>query len=670
MKMRMRKLGIFSVLCILLVSSVVTIMARTPYYSYFVDSNGEFTMAPDLYVPSHQITYNFNDATGMFVSLNDNSIFVSQKNSILQFSQSGALITQFGSERLVDARDVFVANEQIYVADNGLKQIVVFDMKGEYIKSYSRPDGQIFGTQTKFNPISVVVDNTGNLYIVSDQTSEGVIQLSSSGRFTGFVGVNDTYKTNVRKVQEILFPDDLVNQLSQLSPATINKVSIDQRGLIYTITSGSTSARVKKLNVAGRNIFEHQLSDSNFIKDMTVDSNGNVILLYDDYGFMEVFDSTGLLIAGFGSKTDSVVRDGLLRTPISIGVNSNSDLFVLDPALGAIQVFRTTEMMSSIFSAIQYFNDGMYEKSKDIWQDVLNVNNRVALAHRSIGMAYFKASDFDSALDSFKLANDKENYSEAFWEIRQAWLMSNTQYLLMGVVLLALIVKLVKYLQRKYRIIKTSPDLIMRIKSTKRYLDLARMKQVLFKPFDVFYDIRKGYVTTDSGIFLAILFVVAYAASIYLRGYLFSPIDETFSMINSLIKVFLVVSLFMVSNYLVCSIREGQGTKQAVFVSTMYALVPFILFMVPMSLLTQIITYNERFLLDFMSLLVYSYTAFLLVLSITEVHLYSLKFTLNNIMTIVITMLIILLFTVTFVVLSSEFINFILSIFKEVLLRV
>lgn len=660
--------GLLGLISILLLSSALTTLARTPYYSYFVDSNGDYTDAPDLFVPSHQIVFNFDLATGMHVSQDSDDIFVSLKDSVLHFKSDGSLVKEIGKGHLVDARDVFVKNNQIYVADNGLKEIVVFDLSGQHIKSHGRPDGQIFGAQTRFNPISVVVDNTGNIYIVSEQTSEGVIQLSSNGNFTGFVGVNDTYKSRVRKIQEVMFPDDFVNQLSPIVPATINKVSIDQRGLIYTITSGSSATPIKKLNVAGGNILQNQPSQDRNVKDLSVGLDGNLYILYDEYGMIEVSDNNGTAFAAFGSKTDTVVRDGLLRTPIAIGVDGQSQVYILDPALGAIQVFRPTQMMSDVLKAMILFNDGLYDQAQTIWEQILNVNHSVALAHRSIGMAHFKAGEFDEALASFKLANDKANYSEAFWEIRQAWLLSNMQYVLLSLIILVVVYKILKWCYKRFLKLKAQPYL-KRLNNHQRILDLKNLKKVLFKPHDVFYDISKGYIKLSSGLFLFCLLLISYTLSIYLKGYLFSEIDANFSIINSVSKMVLTVILYVVANYLVCSIRDGQGTKKAVFVSTMYALAPYMILIVPLSLITQVITYNERFIYDFILMLIYSYSGILLLIALMEVHKYSFKFTLNNILTIAITMIIILIFTITFIVLSTEFINFISSILREVLLR-
>lgn len=669
MSTKFKRISIVAILLCFVALAVGNIQAVTPFYSYFIDSDGNYTWAPDLYVPSLQINYDFESPTGIFVDNQTSEVFVSQKSSVIHFDQFGNVKAVIGEGILKDGRDVFVRNNKVFVADNGSKKVFVFDEVGNLIKEYGRPESEIFGNETKFNPISIVVDATENLYIVSEQTSEGVIQLASNGRFTGFVGVNKAQKSTLRSLQEMIFPEELLNQLSKITPPTINTVEIDSRGLIYTITSGSVDVHVKKLNVAGRNIFEHNLSDSNYIKDMAMDGDGNVFLLYGDDGFINIFDSTGKKIAGFGSKTDNEIRDGLLRTPIGLEVNNNNDVFVLDSTLNLVQVYRKTELMSNVFVAMRQFMDGRYEEAQQTWQDVLNVNQNVAMAHRSIGMSYFKKQDFDNAMQSFKLANDKANFSESLWEVRQAWLMNNTHFLLLGFVLLIVCIAVIKRINKKFKIVHDDLSWIKKMKGHYMYHDLQLFKRVFKHPLDVFYDIRTNKVNINTGIVLAVVTLIVYTLSFYAKAYLFSEVDLQFSIVNAVLKFVLIVGLYMLSNYLICSIRDGQGSKKAVFIGTIYAMAPFIILLLPLSLMTQVLTYNERFLFDFAMNFMYAYTIILLVLSVMEIHAYSFKFSITNIITIIFTLLLIVIFTITFVVLSTEFINFIMSIIKEVMLR-
>jgi cytochrome c-type biogenesis protein CcmH/NrfG len=54
-------------------------------------------------------------------------------------------------------------------------------------------------------------------------------------------------------------------------------------------------------------------------------------------------------------------------------------LWVIDSDKSFVQSFEPTEYASQIYSAIDLFNQGEYEKATELWQEVLRLNQMSVL---------------------------------------------------------------------------------------------------------------------------------------------------------------------------------------------------------------------------------------------------------------------------------------------------
>ena len=82
------------------------------------------------------------------------------------------------------------------------------------------------------------------------------------------------------------------------------------------------------------------------------------------------------------------------------------------------------------------------------------------------------------------------------------------------------------------------------------------------------------------------------------------------------------------------------------------------------------LTENERFFYEFGYLLIMGWCVILLYLMVQEVHVYSVSETIKNICVTVVTMLLFLLAAFTLYLLGQQLWQFVVSIYKEVALRV
>lgn len=82
---------------------------------------------------------------------------------------------------------------------------------------YDRPDLAAFGTETSYSP-SRCVNSSGTLYVVSDGSYDGMIQLDQNGDFLGYFGYNNNPITAWEYLQDLLFTDEMKAQLFSRCP--------------------------------------------------------------------------------------------------------------------------------------------------------------------------------------------------------------------------------------------------------------------------------------------------------------------------------------------------------------------------------------------------------------------------------------------------------------------
>jgi hypothetical protein len=161
-----------------------------------------------------------------------------------------------------------------------------------------------------------------------------------------------------------------------------------------------------------------------------------------------------------------------------------------------------------------------------------------------------------------------------------------------------------------------------------------------------------------------------YLIFIFETNFLFNPlIRSQIDIFEQIISIFLPYILFVLANYLVCSIRDGEGSFKDVFVATSYSLLPAIIGLPLMTLISQGLTLNEAFLFDFGMLVIYVLTGFYLVMMVKEIHYYEMKATVGNILITIFTAIMILVVVFIVYLLLGEVVQLFLDIIREVTVR-
>lgn len=655
---------------ILLIITILAYSSNSTFLTYTVIKNNKWKITQDAYLVSEVI---LKDA-GLYypedMYLKDDKLYIADSGNarIVVYDLKTRQIQEIGTWSLFTPTGVFVDNNYIYVADIGLSEIVIFDKNGNEVKRIGKPTSILFGQHSKFKPKKLVVDKRGNLYIVSEGSLDGIIQLDRNGEFLGYFEGNKVNITFLDKFIDIFYSKEQKEKLLTRTPKPYYNLAIDKKGLIYTITQKVHGNAIKKHNTLGNNILylsrlNSMVDEANFV-DITVDKDGRIYTVTET-GVIYEYDQEGNLIFSFGGRAISHDKNGLFSVASSIEVDDEGRIYVLDREKGIVQIFNPTIYAKLIHEALNLYIQGKYSESKSLWEEILKYDGYSSIIHNGLGKAYFQEGDYKKAAQHFKIAYNKRDYSNAYWEIRNQFLQKNTKYIL---ILLFIFVVTFEVLGRIFK--KNNINFKIEVKS--RLLnDILYLKNLLRHPIDSFYYLKKGtHGSILSATIIYALFILVVTFDYMGRSFLFNLNTAERSVGYIVSTTTVSIFLWVISNYLVSSINEGKGTLKNIYIFTAYSAAPYIIFQPFIILLTYTLTYNESFLIDFGSFFIISWTIIVLFIGVKETHDYEVKGTIGNILySIVWILIIILIFSIVYM-LWDQIIETIYGIVQEVLYRV
>ena len=151
-----------------------------------------------------------------------------------------------------------------------------------------------------------------------------------------------------------------------------------------------------------------------------------------------------------------------------------------------------------------------------------------------------------------------------------------------------------------------------------------------------------------------------------LTGYLFrSGNVENFNLGFELLKWGLIIVLFVISNYLISSLQNGEGFFRDVFISTIYCFAPLILFKIPLSIVTNVLSYNEAYLVTLSNVVLWGVSILYVILMIKDVHNYKLGALVLNIVLTFIAMIVMVLIYLMVYILSMQLLQFFAGLIEE-----
>ena len=171
--------------------------------------------------------------------------------------------------------------------------------------------------------------------------------------------------------------------------------------------------------------------------DIAVDKDGFITLLDSNTGKLYQYDGDGNCITVFGGKGNN---KGLFQTPVSLVVDNDGNIYVLDSQRNNIQIFAPTNFLTNIHTATALYSEGNYEQSLELWKDICLVNSNYPLARSSLGKIYYKEKNYAASLENYKLSEDMNGYSKTFSKMRQLFLKDYLGWVILALVPLAVLV--------------------------------------------------------------------------------------------------------------------------------------------------------------------------------------------------------------------------------------
>lgn len=672
----MKKLRrIFAMLLCLVMMAGMTASAETPYKTYTVDGYGYVLETQSAYNPLAAITKVGETAfvSPMDMAIGkDGNLYIADAGAhvIMICSRDGEQVGSIGEGVLQTPTGVYVTEDgTVYVADKDAKKVFVFDAQGNVTAEYGKPDSPIYGNSMDFKPTKVVANKTGTMYIICEGNMNGIVQLSpvEGGSFLGYFGTNYTSLSPFQMIQRVILTDAQRAQMLSNIPSTPTNLHIDDTGLIYTVTQGDKETSLKKLNIAGKNLLDSDPYYADLPAAVTT-GNYNNILVADSDGYIYEYNEDGELLFMFGGRDDGRQRVGLCNKVEAIAVDEDDRIYLLDSDKKQIHIFEPTEFTNLLHESLYLFSKGQYTQSKEPLSKVLQMNSMFDYANQAMGHAYLQEENYEQALKYFRLAKSFEGYSDAFWEVRNIWIRN---YLVAAVLAIAAVIVLIRggksLYRKKYANRPTT--------QTGEHILLGQLRYSLYfmrHPMDGCYGVKKeGKNSWWCANILLGTFILISILEKYCSGFLVKTVREgRYDLITDIGKVLVIFIGLTACNYLVVTIHEGEGFFKDLYCAYAYCLTPYIVIKPFVILLSNVLTYNEVFLISFANIIVWTWVVILILLTLKEINNFTVGETAKALAITAFTVLILTLLVCIIYVLFSQVIDFVITVVREVVYRI
>ena len=198
------------------------------------------------------------------------------------------------------------------------------------------------------------------------------------------------------------------------------------------------------------------------------------------------------------------------------------------------------------------------------------------------------------------------------------------------------------------------------------------VKHSITHPAEGFEDMRwKKAGSLKIAFAIVLLLFLAQIADGRLYGFQFGiSYDKTFNIIPYIVKSIVLFGAWVVGNWAVCTLLDGEGTMKNICIYSAYALIPYIAQIFINVLLSHILIQDEAVFMQAIRIIGVGWSVILLFSAINSVHQYSFGKTVFAIILTIVAMLIMLFLLVLFMSLIQQVYIFISTIYTEISYRV
>jgi len=708
----MKKLRIVLLSVLVAVMVLPTLVAAgTPYATYTYSYDGRVLSSPAAYVPDQVIDSDymglkvaFDDPRDMFIGPDNKLYLVDATNNRVivcdRYFKFLFEISSFTNEHGVPdtfnkPSGVFVNEEFIYVCDTDNNRIVKFDTEGNYVKIIKKPESNLFEEGSIYKPVACAVDQYGRLFVVSSTTYQGIIVINDNADFYGFIGAQKVTISPLEIIWRSIQTDEQKAQSQEYVSTEFNNITIDEDNFLYVTTSSIDESKmseaitgkdksgdyapVKKLNASGADVMRRngfyppsgeigfstlstaEITGVSKVIDAAIGPEGTWSIIDEKRSKIFTYDENGNLLFAFG---DIGTQTGNLGSVEAI-VYQDDKILVLDKTNDNIVVFRRTEYGDLLMRALEHDNDRLFDLTIDDWTEVLKRNNNFDSAYIQIGKSLYRQGKYEEAMEYYKAAYETENYSEAYKEIRKEW--ASKYFWSIPIIIVIAFILIVKFLGYCNKV-NTRAALKVGRKSLKE--ELLYAFHVIFHPFDGFWDLKhekRGSVR--SALTILVVTVIVYFYDSIGKGYIFNPYTSYSDIFGAVAAVVAPLLLWVVANWCLTTLFEGEGTMTDIFVASCYCLTPLILLILPSTLLSNVLALNEGGILTLLNSFAYVWLGILLVIGMMSTHDYTVGKNILTCISTIVGMAFIMFLGILFTSLVGKIITFLTQIVEEIAYR-
>lgn len=198
------------------------------------------------------------------------------------------------------------------------------------------------------------------------------------------------------------------------------------------------------------------------------------------------------------------------------------------------------------------------------------------------------------------------------------------------------------------------------------------VKHSVFHPFEGFEDLRwkKGGSVLYASIVILLWFVAEILHTNAL-GYQFAvTTTKMFSIVPYIVQTIALFLVWVVGNWSICTLLDGEGTIKNIYIYSAYSLIPYVAALYIRTILSHILIQDEAIFITCVSVIGTVWSVLLMFNAIKAVHQYSVSKTILALVLTIVAMLIILILLVLLVALFQQVYVFISSVYTEITYRV
>ena len=527
----------------------------------------------------------------------------------------------------------------IYIADTGNQRIATFAPNGTFLANLNPQNSATWKSQNvPFQPSSVAVSSRGDLYITIPGQTFGLAHFNSNGKFLGFFAPNQLgfTATLFYDIGQLLTSQAQKNQQAVVTNPEVYSVYYGPDGYLYTTSLSVGSKQIRRLNIVGTDTLNTAANhpqyyipfpalpyyvQSQIVSNaqnapaggfsgslprfiaVGVDKNGIISALDSLTGFVYQYGPDGKMLYTFGGPSSVSGVMGYFQDPTGLAVTPGGYVLVDDAILDNIQIFQPTQFALLAQKGIGLYVNGFYKQAEKPWNQLLKLDANYDLAHDQLALGYLAQGEalgaistvfhaqlgyFSKAIHQYYLARDKVGFGTAFGWYRHVWMRINFAWVF-GLFLLAW---LLVYLAVKFGgpYLRNHPLSFQGAWVRGQFARVFPMMwRVVKHPPEAFFELKyEDQGTLAQGVVLVVLAFVVHLLNLAWTDFDFSPLVAGHSnMLYTSTQFLLPLATWILANYFVGDLYDGEANLAEVITGSAYAMVPFIFLQLPFALFTH-----------------------------------------------------------------------------------